>query len=84
MSLSVVLFAVALLVGMALFSPDNDTKQGPQADPSSSAGQASTLSSSPGTDPSSSPSQTAPQETPQPADDAGPGKPDKHDGKPKH
>lgn len=72
------LFVVALLVGMAWFSPDTGSAQGPQADPSTP------LSSSPSTPaPSSSPSQPAAQETQKPADNTKP-RPDKHGGKGKH
>ncbi|MFE7788760.1 serine/threonine-protein kinase [Streptomyces sp. NPDC057460] len=75
------LFVVALLVGMAWFSPDTGSAQRPQADPSTP------LSSSPSTPASSSsPSQPAAQETQKPADNTEPrpGKPDKHGGKGKH
>ncbi|MET4645644.1 serine/threonine protein kinase [Streptomyces atratus] len=75
------LFVVALLVGMAWFSPDTGSAQGPQADPSTPP------SSSPATPtPSSAPSQAAAQETQKPADDTEPrpDKPDKHGGKGKH
>ncbi|MFD3490479.1 serine/threonine-protein kinase [Streptomyces sp. NPDC058690] len=75
------LFVVALLVGMAWFSPDTGSAQRPQADPSTP------LSSSPSTPaPSSSPSQPAAQETQKPADniEPRPDKPDKHGGKGKH
>ncbi|WSA80014.1 serine/threonine protein kinase [Streptomyces sp. NBC_01799] len=75
------LFVVALLVGMAWFSPDTGSAQSPQADPSTP------LSSSPSKPaPSSSQSQPAAQETQKPADNTepGPDKPDKHGGKGKH
>ncbi|MET9471140.1 serine/threonine-protein kinase [Streptomyces sp. NPDC002922] len=75
------LFVVALLVGMAWFSPDTGSAQRPQADPSTP------LSSSPSTPaPSSSPSQPAAQETQKPADNTEPrpDKPDKHGGRGKH
>lgn len=75
------LFVVALLVGMAWFSPDTGSAQRPQADPSTP------LSSSPSTPaPSSSPSQPAAQETQKLTDNTEPrpDKPDKHGGKGKH
>jgi serine/threonine-protein kinase len=76
------LFAVALLIGMTWFSPDNGSTPNPRADPS--APPSSTPASPPAL--SSSPSQPAAQETQERADkpEPGPKKPDEHGGKGKH
>lgn len=88
------LFTVALLAGMAWFSPGTGSAQGPQAEPSTSTSPAASPSSGPaGTASSPSPAPSLSSSSAQPADreteeatDAKPSpeKADKHGGKGKH
>jgi serine/threonine-protein kinase len=88
------LFTVALLVGLAWFSPGTGSAQGPQTGPSTSTTPATSpfstpagTVSSPSSTPSlaSSPAQPAGDETQKPTDaKPSPEKADKHGGKGKH